>query len=117
MLTRFAGGLEKCRVAEVKQDGGNYALSFSLMLGEINDPATDSDRLGVLLEQAKALASDMAVDQDLDRSSAAAVAEAIGVIRLNSRSVATVAESIAEYFVWWIYQIEANRMAARATPW
>lgn len=105
------------RASQRKADGNYYALAFSLIEQEIRQPDTTADRLDELLAAAKDLESAMATDPDVTLESAIEAAQTIGVIRLTTSSVANVADSIVRYIVWVIYNIEADRMAARATPW
>lgn len=102
-------------VAEVREaiseaKAGPDAASVETAVGWLKDAGFDEAAFKAALkkiEDATAIKKDAAL----------LIAQGYGVIRINSRSRASIIESIDKHFYWALYQRDADEMAKRATPW
>ena len=92
----------------------SYAGRISALLASASDESADT---GQIFNDARAIVAEIAADAGIDKATALDIAEQVGVIRVNRRSRAAAIESIDAYVVWFMNNIDADRMARRATPW
>lgn len=92
----------------------SYAGRISALLESASDESADT---GQIFSDARAVVAEIDADAGIDKATALDIAEQVGVIRINRRSRAAAIESIDAYVVWFMNNIDADRMARRATPW
>lgn len=65
----------------------------------------------------KSALAEVAAAATVKKPEALDIAKRYGVIRIDTKSRASIIESIEKHFYWMLYQRDADAMAKRATPW